>query len=223
MVVNNLLNLKAITGSIALHVFIGTWFLFKALPVETNIPQSVINVALIPVQEIKGAVQGNAEASRPVAEASQISPKPIQKTAVKKNIAPAEQKNQPRQATTDSVVKNEFTALSPSAGAARTLSAPAASQEITTAPLFDASYLNNPAPQYPAQAKRRGMEGAVMLNVLVTKAGAAESVTIEQSSGFAMLDNAAMEAVMRWKFTPVRRGNESIEAHILVPIEFKLK
>ena len=91
------------------------------------------------------------------------------------------------------------------------------------APRFDAAYLNNPRPEYPRIARRMGEQGRVLLNVLVNAAGNAEKVEIRTSSGHARLDQAAREAVQRWKFVPARRGDEAISAWVIVPISFVLE
>lgn len=92
-----------------------------------------------------------------------------------------------------------------------------------TPPVFNADYLKNPAPPYPAQSRRLGEEGRVILRVLVSAAGAAEDVQIRTSSGSARLDEAARETVRQWKFQPARRGSEAIAAWVLVPIRFSLE
>lgn len=92
----------------------------------------------------------------------------------------------------------------------------------TTAPVFNAAYLQNPPPAYPRRAKQRRLQGEVMLKVLVNKTGKAANVTIANSSGAKMLDNAALEAVRRWQFIPAKRGNQPVMASVLVPIEFRL-
>jgi protein TonB len=91
-----------------------------------------------------------------------------------------------------------------------------------TKPLFDNAYLNNPAPEYPAHARRRNMEGTVMLDVMVSAEGIAHYVRIAESSGFSLLDESAKNAVSRWKFVPARRGSDIVEARVIVPIEFRL-
>jgi periplasmic protein TonB len=90
-------------------------------------------------------------------------------------------------------------------------------------PRFDAAYLNNPAPPYPAAARRRGEGGRVQLRVLVTAAGRASRVEVSSSSGSALLDEAAKDAVERWRFQPARRGDEVIDAWVIVPIVFSLE
>lgn len=97
-----------------------------------------------------------------------------------------------------------------------------ASPPATTAPLFGADYLQNPAPSYPTASKRFGEQGTVLLRVLVNAAGAAESVLVKESSGFARLDESALDAVRRWRFVPARRGSDPIAAWVLVPVSFRV-
>ena len=86
--------------------------------------------------------------------------------------------------------------------------APTAPVAVTEAS-FDADYLHNPKPEYPWAARRRGEEGRVMLRVRVSAQGTALAVEIAQSSGSALLDEAARDAVLRWRFVPARRGSEA--------------
>ncbi|XBS69716.1 energy transducer TonB [Acerihabitans sp. KWT182] len=95
--------------------------------------------------------------------------------------------------------------------------APAATQ-----PVFDAAYLNNPPPDYPRLARRMHQQGTVMLNVLVTVNGAAGEVDIAQSSGSDVLDDAARQAVKRWRFIPAKRGAETVAGWVRVPVVFRL-
>ena len=88
---------------------------------------------------------------------------------------------------------------------------------------FDADYLRNPAPPYPASARRMGEEGKVILRVLVSPQGNAESVDIKTSSGSQRLDDAAVNTVKHWKFIPAKRGDSPVQSAVLVPIVFKLE
>lgn len=88
---------------------------------------------------------------------------------------------------------------------------------------FDAEYLNNPKPVYPATSRRLGEEGKVVLRVQVNADGRASDIEIKGSSGFPRLDAAAHDAVARWRFVPARRGDEPIAAWVLVPILFSLE
>ncbi len=101
--------------------------------------------------------------------------------------------------------------------------APAPAPEAVTQARFDADYLKNPAPPYPPLSRRLGEEGKVLLRVLVSPAGAAESVEIKTSSGSARLDEAAAGTVRLWRFVPARRGEIAVQSWVLVPVLFKLE
>jgi protein TonB len=88
--------------------------------------------------------------------------------------------------------------------------------------LAKANYLKNPEPAYPPAARRRRQEGLVLLSVKVNLHGRAASVAVKQSSGFPLLDEAAMQAVGDWDFQPARIGTLAVESEIEVPVRFKL-
>ncbi len=100
-----------------------------------------------------------------------------------------------------------------------TATAPAPPTKI--AARFDAAYLQNPAPPYPAQSRRLGEAGTVQLLVKVTALGTVEALNIHRSSGFARLDDAAKLAVQAWRFVPARLGDAATADAVIVPIVFK--
>lgn len=92
-----------------------------------------------------------------------------------------------------------------------------------TAPLYRAAYLDNPRPAYPLAARRRGLEGTVHIDVLVSRDGVAREIRVKTTSGTNDLDESALAAVRRWRFVPARRGAEAVEGWITVPIRFQLE
>ncbi|MDB5812467.1 MAG: Ferric siderophore transport system, periplasmic binding protein TonB [Betaproteobacteria bacterium] len=90
-------------------------------------------------------------------------------------------------------------------------------------PNFNANYLDNPAPAYPPLSRRMGEQGKVMLRVLVNTKGTADKVELRSSSGSSRLDDAALEAVQRWRFVPAKQGDQPVAAWVLIPISFSLK
>jgi protein TonB len=84
-------------------------------------------------------------------------------------------------------------------------------------------YKKNPPPVYPRMARRRGYEGTVLMEVLVSREGLVEAVRLLESSGHGVLDHEAMSAVKRWVFEPARRGEEKVEMWVKVPVRFKLR
>ena len=83
-------------------------------------------------------------------------------------------------------------------------------------------YFKNQAPAYPDAARRRGQEGLVLLIVAVDKNGDPQTVEIKKSSGFVLLDDAAVKSVRTWKFQPGRIGSLPVDSHTEVPIRFQL-
>lgn len=126
----------------------------------------------------------------------------------------------PALAITDLAESSRSITVAPAVAAPAAMPAP---RESVAPPRFDADYLSNPAPVYPSVSRRLHEQGLVLLRVRVTAEGQAAQVLVERTSGSYRLDRAAVQAVERWRFIPARRGADSIEAWVLVPIEFELK
>lgn len=124
--------------------------------------------------------------------------------------------------TTTPTISTSVTPTAIQATANRTASRNEAIAEAQSEAKFDADYLNNPAPVYSLMARRQGESGKVLLLVQVTAEGTAGRVEIQQSCGFPRLDEAALEAVRKWRFVPARRGEQAIAASVIVPLTFKL-
>jgi protein TonB len=77
--------------------------------------------------------------------------------------------------------------------------------------------------KYPAQALRGHMQGTVLLKVLVDEQGVPQEATVEQSSGYALLDRSAREQVLQgWKFQPAMVNGQAVRAWARVPVSFNL-
>jgi len=124
-------------------------------------------------------------------------PKPIQKAAPKPQPKP---QSQPQKSQ-------------PSAPGSRNAFVP---------PTSTAAYLRNPKPSYPPLAQRRGMQGVVLLLVEVSDKGLPTVVKVKKTSGYMLLDKAALKAVRAWRFAPAKRGGLPVAAAVEVPIRFTL-
>ncbi len=89
-------------------------------------------------------------------------------------------------------------------------------------PEFGAAYLNNPPPRYPPAARKIGLQGTVLLRVLVSPAGLPEKISVLTSSGSPVLDDAAINTVKQWTFVPARQGDHAVSGSVNVPIRFVL-
>ena len=84
-------------------------------------------------------------------------------------------------------------------------------------------YLNAARPAYPILARMRGYEGMVLLAVLVLKDGRAGEVRIKKTSGHALLDQSALDAVRTWRFEPARKKDTPLAMVVDIPIRFSLQ
>ncbi len=91
------------------------------------------------------------------------------------------------------------------------------------APAFSIGTSGNPPPVYPLAARRQGLEGRVLLRVRVAPNGTPADVTMLETSGHAILDGAASDALARWRFEPARRLGLPISGTVDVPIVFRLR
>jgi protein TonB len=103
------------------------------------------------------------------------------------------------------------------------ITAPPMAPSPVAPPRFDAAYLKNPSPAYPSMARRRGEQGRVYLRVYVSSEGSALRVEVRTSSASTLLDQAAKDAVERWRFVPAKQGDQPVEAWVVVPIVFTLE
>jgi periplasmic protein TonB len=77
--------------------------------------------------------------------------------------------------------------------------------------------------KYPPQALRGHMQGTVVLKVLVDEQGVPQEATVEQSSGYTLLDRSAREQVLQgWKFQPAMVNGQPARAWARVPVSFNL-
>ena len=92
---------------------------------------------------------------------------------------------------------------------------------ITQRAIPQGGYQHRPA--YPSSARRLGVQGTTLLNVLVADDGRVANVIVAQSAGHPDLDQAAAEAVRRWRFEPARRGTEKVAMWVQLPVEFRIR
>lgn len=90
-------------------------------------------------------------------------------------------------------------------------------------PSSDADYLQNPKPAYPSLSKRLGEQGKVLVRVYISANGAVDKGEIKQSSGYDRLDQAALNAVLRWRFVPGKRAGVPEAMWHTIPINFVLE
>ena len=76
--------------------------------------------------------------------------------------------------------------------------------------------------EYTDEARRRGITGDVVLEIVVRRDGSVGDVTVLQGRG-AGLDQRAIAAVRQWRFSPARRRGEPVDVIVEVAVEFTLR
>lgn len=183
------------------------WLLLNAKSVAPQIMEMPMVVDLL-------------EATLPQSESKPLSaakPVPLRTQAARPSPIPLIEATQSNAAAANAPLADAALAVNDSKPTANPLA------ETLSQPRFDADYLRNPAPRYPPLSRRMGEEGKVVLRVLVSPQGNAESVDIKTSSGSQRLDDSAVNTVKNWKFIAARRGETAIQNWVLVPIIFKLE
>lgn len=76
-------------------------------------------------------------------------------------------------------------------------------------------------PQYPFEMRRAGIAGEVVVDFIVDNNGDVQNAFSMRSSQ-REFENAAIQAVSKWKFKPGRKGGRNVNTHMQVPIVFTL-
>ena len=84
------------------------------------------------------------------------------------------------------------------------------------------SLLREVKPQYTEEARRLGVEGDVVLEIVVRSDGSVGQVSLLQRLGSG-LDQRAIDAVRQWRFAPARRRGTPVDVLVEVAVEFKLR
>jgi len=83
----------------------------------------------------------------------------------------------------------------------------------------DAVFHNRP-PEYPVEAAMNGQQGTVVVVVHVSPDGKAAGVDLVRSSGYVLLDSAARDAVLRWRFLPAVKDGQPVASDMTMGFEF---
>lgn len=83
--------------------------------------------------------------------------------------------------------------------------------------------IDNPRPVYPPLAIRQRHEGLVVLRVTIADDGHVAKVSVANSSGHRHLDEAALDAVQQWQFSPASRDGRPVQWTARLPVRFRLE
>jgi len=79
-------------------------------------------------------------------------------------------------------------------------------------------------PVYPPLARARGIEGLVLLETIVDRGGHVEGDSVKVVESIPLLDDAAIEALRKWRFRPGRDAQgEAVRVLVHLPVRFRLR
>ncbi|MEZ9319482.1 TonB family protein [Vibrio sp. 10N.286.51.E5] len=156
-----------------------------------------------------------------VIEQKVVEKKPVQKKPVtEKKVVKKERPKpatQPEKLADKKVDKN----MDESANQPQEVNQGVSNQEpvLVTKPSFSA---RPTPPNYPRQARRRGVEGVATYEIWLDAEGKQIKQALVNSSGALILDNAALDAIKQWKFSPHTVNGRAIAHRVQIPVRFRL-
>ncbi|WP_319782232.1 energy transducer TonB [Oceanisphaera sp. IT1-181] len=100
---------------------------------------------------------------------------------------------------------------------------PTQAKDSTPKRIDTPSFTHKPAAiAYPIQAKRRGQEGTVLIEVWLDEQGRQIKRLLAKSSGVSALDSAALKAIVKWRFSAYVENGRGIAHRVHIPVRFKL-
>jgi protein TonB len=182
-------------------------------PQETSQEEQKPEEAKTEAPPVQAPVEAQPDAREEVAEPPKRSDEPSKQAESEKpvTVAPPEQPPEPPVTQTAPTITLHGTD-SPSEARAY------GDHILPAAP--DAVFHNRP-PEYPFEAARNGEQGSVVVVVHVSPAGLAARVDVVSSSGYVLLDRAAREAVLRWRFLPAVKDGEPVASDMAMQFVFE--
>lgn len=90
-----------------------------------------------------------------------------------------------------------------------------------TSGVAEAKNITRVPPRYPDVARRGRIGGTVVLDTIIGTDGSMKEIRIKQAAGMG-LDEAAVEAVEQWKYSPTMLQGVPVEVETVITIQFKL-
>jgi protein TonB len=87
--------------------------------------------------------------------------------------------------------------------------------------LQQASLLSHPNPEYPLEARSKGVQGVVTVAGILAKDGSLQELKIIGSSN-PLLEKSVLETIHTWAFKPTLLNNTPVETMVTVVLNFKL-
>ncbi|MGO2159995.1 MAG: TonB family protein [Vibrio toranzoniae] len=197
-------------------------------PVESEPPQKTVSQAepkpvepkAVETKQAKPTPKKKAITNKP--QPKKVEKKPVQKKPVTEKKVVKKERPQPATQPEKLADKKVDKNMNESASQPKEVNQGVSNQEpvLVTKPSFS----ERPTPpNYPRQAVRRGIEGVAIYEVWLDAEGKQIKQALINSSGLLILDNAALDAIKQWKFSPHTVNGRAIAHRVQLPVRFKLE
>lgn len=201
----------ALVASIAMHVAGAVWVHWWNSH-RTDAPIELSGKVIPEPINIDFAEMAKSASRRVVKHQASVKSLPVSQNTQTTDVPPAPTNDQPTQS-------NDLEAVDGSMDGEGEVD-PSGKRRITFEQYVRWVRSHNPAIEYPRMARLSGDQGKVVLIVAIASTGSPpRSVRVESSSGSALLDGAAQDAVSKWRFPPFRGRDELI---LRIPYRFVL-
>ena len=78
-------------------------------------------------------------------------------------------------------------------------------------------------PEYPAEAKKKKIEGRVVVRLIVDSRGMPTQCSVHSATPPGTFEAAALEAARKLRFSPGRKGGRAVPTLVLLPFDFRLR
>jgi periplasmic protein TonB len=192
---------------------------FRKINISLSSPVAKKNI-VSPAQKVDEKQSPPVKKKSTIAPLESLQPKPAEeKISTLRPIMKKKQLERIRDKVSPATSVKQVKAIAEEIPETQKQNAPAASVVVQEA--IPLQHTNDP-PSYPRAARRRGMEGLVEINALVDKQGKVKEQQLYQSSGYTILDRAALKAVRKWRFDPGIKNGTICEMWVKVPVRFQL-
>jgi TonB family protein len=87
--------------------------------------------------------------------------------------------------------------------------------------VMQGNLINKTVPAYPADAKKAGVEGTVVLQAIISKDGNIENLRV--LSGPEKLQQSSLDAVRQWKYKPYLLNGDPVQVETKISVVYSLK
>ncbi len=214
-------NIISFVLSASLHSLIVAFIIYDEKPIKSDTSMTIVNlVESFPSAKLKtsGKSNKNINSKKKIkTKQAQI----INNTPVSSVKSIKIQNYDTKKIVNDSQNQIKSTLRQESTVNANNITSPI-SKNIRSRAKYKIGTIENPHPEYPIIARKKGWQGRLLLAVHVDKNGNVLNVHVKETSGFEVLDEVSIKTVSDWKFLPARFGDSYVEDNLNIPVSFKL-